>query len=135
MTVAQIKKLETIIGKIETLQNEIKENDLLQIAKDKLLQLLRNQYQEKAIMPKTKTMLQCFIIALTNRGEKQVKRTNKWVMFTRSKMILYDKPSEGFYYIGKSGSLRVGKTVADSVPMSDKVKKMLLDEANSVDKL
>lgn len=59
-----------------------------------------------------------FIAALVKRGEQEVKRTAKYIVFTRQ--------LGGYYYIGKSGSLRHGQTVAASIPCSAKFKKELL---------
>lgn len=59
-----------------------------------------------------------FIEALEALGEREVKRTFKKVVFSRNE--------GGFYYIGKAGSLRVGHTVAGSIPTSSKFKAKLL---------
>lgn len=59
-----------------------------------------------------------FIAALTARGEHKVKDNFKSIVFSRA--------AGGFYYVGKSGSLRVGMTKARSVPVSDKFKSSLL---------
>jgi hypothetical protein len=66
-----------------------------------------------------KTLRQIFIAALIAKGERQVKETHKFVVFT--------KATGGYYYIGRSGSLRFGSTVANSIPASDRFKKELVD--------
>ena len=60
------------------------------------------------------TLKEQFIKALTMRGEVQVKTTFKFVVFSRKE--------GGHYYIGRSGALRFGATVAGSIPCSDKFK-------------
>lgn len=63
------------------------------------------------------TMKEQFIAALLALGETEVKRTFAFVVFTRK--------AGGHYYIGRSGALRVGNTIASSIPCSDKFKEHL----------
>lgn len=65
------------------------------------------------------TLKEQFIQSLTWLGEVKVKDNFKHVVFSRKE--------GGHYYIGRSGSLRFGKTVATSIPCSDKFKRQLLD--------
>ena len=68
-----------------------------------------------------KTLREKYIAGLTARGFKEVKRTSKWVVFEHH--IL---PSGDFYYVGKSGSLRTGTTIATSIPVSQRYKDQLI---------
>jgi hypothetical protein len=70
----------------------------------------------------TKTLRERFIAALTLEGYQQVEsRSSKYIVFKRT---------EGsFWYVGKSGSLRVGATIAGSIPASEKAKQFLLARA------
>lgn len=72
------------------------------------------------------TMREKFLVALKARGATEVdNRHSKFVKLTR--------PSgEKFYFVGKSGSLRIGANVRTSVPASDDFKKRLLEEAVNV---
>ena len=66
-----------------------------------------------------KTLRERFIEALKARGEIEVPRwSNKSVVFTRKE--------GGYYYIGKSGSLRFGSNKVSSIPCSSKFKAALL---------
>lgn len=65
-----------------------------------------------------KTLREKYIDALVKLGEQQVKVTHKYVV--------YSCKHGGYYYVGKSGSLRIGQTVAGSIPASDTRKKMML---------
>lgn len=62
----------------------------------------------------TKTLRERFVAALLKRGEKAVKETTKTIVFSRKE--------GGFYYIGKSGSLRYGPTKTASIPCTDMFK-------------
>lgn len=64
------------------------------------------------------TLQEQFIAALVNLGEREVKRTHKRIVFSRKE--------GGHYYIGKSGSLRIGKTISSSMPVSAGFKQRLL---------
>ena len=70
-----------------------------------------------------KTLQERFIEALTNRGEKEVKRTFRYIVFTRSSG---KHNLSKYYYIGKGGSLRIGNTISASIPVSSKFKYDLL---------
>lgn len=59
-----------------------------------------------------------FAAALTARGEHQVKRTSKYIVFSRKE--------GGCYYLGRVGALRIGKTTRGSVPCSESFRKELL---------
>lgn len=70
-----------------------------------------------------KTLREKFIIALTARGEKEVKRTSKYIVFSRQ--------YGGFYYLGSSGAIRFGATSTGSIPVNESLKNMMLEEANA----
>jgi len=66
-----------------------------------------------------KTLQERFVEAFWKMGEREVKRTSKYIVFSRT---------EGsFYYIGRNGAVRVGRNVTDSVPLLPKTKQRLLD--------
>ena len=66
-----------------------------------------------------KTMQQKFIEALVRRGCVEIpNRSSIYKVFTRQE--------GGFYYVGRAGALRVGKTIAGSFPVSEKFKKIIL---------
>lgn len=67
-----------------------------------------------------KTLRDQYIEALTKLGEvlQDQKRSSKSIVFSRKE--------GGYYYLGKSGSLRVGKKKAESIPVSKKFKEQLL---------
>lgn len=67
-----------------------------------------------------KTLKDRFVAALEARGEKKVKETFKYAVYSRA--------AGGFYYVGRSGALRVGNTVGGSVPVNNKVKAIMLGE-------
>lgn len=67
-----------------------------------------------------KTLKERYILALTRRGESVVKETWKFTVMSRR--------DGGHYYIGRAGSLRIGRTIADSHPCTDSHKKALLDD-------
>lgn len=71
----------------------------------------------------SKTLREQFIIALLARGETEVKRLTSRIVFTCKE--------GGFYYLGRSGSLRYGNTVAGSVPVSLAFKNELLGATNA----
>lgn len=65
-----------------------------------------------------------FVSALEKRGCKRVNgRTQKYTQLTREK--------GGFYFVGRSGALRVGKVSTRSIPVSDKFKQLLLEEVTN----
>jgi hypothetical protein len=56
--------------------------------------------------------------ALRARGEKQVvSRSRKYLTMTRA--------AGGFYFLGKSGALRFGRSSTSSIPVSDTFKRKL----------
>jgi len=65
-----------------------------------------------------KTLRESYIAGLIKLGETEVKRTVRKVVFTRK--------AGGFYYLGSSGSLRCGTTIAGSIPCSAAFKDSLL---------
>lgn len=69
-----------------------------------------------------KTLREKFIQALTKAGETEVKRTHKFIVFTRQ--------TGGHYYIGASGSLRFGQTVTGSIPVNHTFKQLLLSSVS-----
>ena len=68
----------------------------------------------------TKTLRERFEIALKMRGETLMYSTS-------SKYIRYTRNEGGSYFLGKSGSLRYGKSRTDSIPVNDKFKQLLLE--------
>ena len=72
-------------------------------------------------MPKL-TIQQRLVDALvaTGRGTVVPSRSSKYVTLKR--------PDGSFFYIGKAGALRFGKTVSDSMAAPDDFKRRLLDE-------
>lgn len=75
------------------------------------------------------TLRETFIAALQKRGETIVKETFRYVVYTRHIMRDGVRERYGHYYIGRSGSLRVGNTVVSSIPANPKLKAMLKAEA------
>lgn len=71
-----------------------------------------------------KTMQERFILALQKLGELEIKRTHKRIVYTRK--------AGGYYYIGKSGSLRIGQTSVSSVPVNESFKKILLESIDNI---
>ena len=61
-----------------------------------------------------KTLQEKYSDALKALGETEIKKLTGCIVFTRKE--------GGFYYVGKSGSLRVGTTRATSIPVSKKFK-------------
>lgn len=55
------------------------------------------------------TLQDCLALGLTWHGERQVKETTKYRVFSRAK--------GGFYYLGRAGSFRVGATSGNSHPV------------------
>jgi hypothetical protein len=74
-------------------------------------------------MKMTKTLQEKYAEALIMRGEKEVKRTFKYIVFSRSTGV---HNTSKFYYLGKSGSLRFGNNIASSIPVSSNFKYKLL---------
>jgi hypothetical protein len=75
----------------------------------------------EAAMPKT-TLQQRLVDALvaTGRGTIIESRSRKYVTLKR--------PDRTFFYVGKAGALRFGKTATDSVTAPDDFKRRLLAE-------
>jgi hypothetical protein len=75
----------------------------------------------EAAMPKP-TLQQRLVDALvaTGRGTIVPSRSRKYVILKR--------PDGSFFYVGKAGALRFGKTVTDSVAAPDDFKRRLLEE-------
>lgn len=65
-----------------------------------------------------KTLREKFIEGLEKLGETEVKRTARKIVYTRK--------AGGFYYLGSSGSLRVGATSVGSISCSSKFKCQLM---------
>lgn len=68
----------------------------------------------------TKTMKELFVAALEGRGERLVKTTGKYLVYTRK--------NGGHYYVGGAGGLRFGQNVANSIPVHQRIKAELLEE-------
>jgi hypothetical protein len=68
------------------------------------------------------------VAALTARGETLVPgRSTKYTVLTRTKRDTGE--SLGFYFVGRAGALRVGRTVTESIPVPEAVRARLLGEA------
>ena len=65
-----------------------------------------------------KTLRERYISALISQGYSEVKRTSKFVCMGR--------PGAINLYVGKAGSLRYGQTIAESYPVTDARKALLL---------
>jgi hypothetical protein len=74
-----------------------------------------------AIMPKP-TLQQRLIEALiaTGRGTRAQSRSRKY--------ITLERPDGSFYFVGKAGALRFGKTVTASIAAPEDFKRRLLEE-------
>lgn len=74
------------------------------------------------MMPKS--LKDRYIAALIERGHCLVtSKTGKYTTLTRA------SDGEGrmtFYFVGRSGALRAGRTVTESIPVSDRFKEALL---------
>lgn len=66
-----------------------------------------------------KTQKECFVTALINLGEHLIKSTLRYDVYSRA--------VGKYYYIGRAGSLRVGATVAASIPVSGIFKRYLIE--------
>lgn len=64
-------------------------------------------------------MQERFTAYLLAHGCKQVKRLSRYVVFSRME-------DDQFYYVGRNGALRLGKTVTCSYPVNDRVKQIML---------
>lgn len=71
------------------------------------------------------TLQSRFAEALTRRGLRPIAtKSRKYLVFA-------DTSPHRYYYIGRSGSLRVGRCYSESVPVSNGHKRRLLGEAAS----
>lgn len=76
-------------------------------------------------MSKRRTIREQFIAGLTVMGEKEVKRTRDYIVFSRK--------DEGiikgwFYYLGNKGGLRTGISIKDSFPVSLAIRELILNQ-------
>ena len=73
-------------------------------------------------MPK-RTLQQRLVDALVNTGRGTIvqSRSRKYVTLVR--------PDGSFFYVGKAGALRFGKTITDSMASPDDFKRRLLRDA------
>jgi hypothetical protein len=73
-------------------------------------------------MAKPKKICDRLVAALEALGEVRVQaRTSKYLVYTRTRPVRANQlaPTQGtYYYIGRSGALRAGSSVADSLPVS-----------------
>lgn len=65
-----------------------------------------------------KTLQRKYIDALLKLGENQLDDKGKTIKFSCK--------NGGYYYLGKAGSLRVGKNKSESIPVSKQFKDQLL---------
>lgn len=66
-----------------------------------------------------KTFQERYVEALLKMGYKEVKRTSKYIVFNRGENT--------YYYLGKSGSLRIGANISTSFPANAIFKYKLLN--------
>jgi hypothetical protein len=65
------------------------------------------------------------VAALTAQGETLVpERSTKYTVLTRTKRDTGE--SLGFYFVGRAGALRVGRTVTESSPVPATIRRRLL---------
>jgi hypothetical protein len=65
------------------------------------------------------------VAALIARGESLVpKRSTKYTVLTRTRRDTGE--SLGFYFVGRAGALRVGRTVTESIPVPATIRRRLL---------
>lgn len=62
----------------------------------------------------SKTIRETFIAGLTARGERFVKHLHKYEVYTCA--------TGGYFYVGRSGALRMGDTITSSVPAPTRLK-------------
>jgi hypothetical protein len=68
------------------------------------------------------------VAALTARSETRVPgRSSKYTVLTRTSHETGQKI--GFYFVGRAGALRVGRTATESIPVTAAVRARLLGEA------
>lgn len=68
------------------------------------------------------TLQQRLVDALVNTGRGTI------VQSRSRKYVTLERPDGSFFYVGKAGALRFGKTLADSMAAPAEFKKRLLDE-------
>jgi hypothetical protein len=69
------------------------------------------------------TIRERLIAELEARGEREVRRTKKYIVYSMS-------PAPGlFFYIGKSGAFRQGPTIKRSLPVDHKFIRSLIGHA------
>jgi hypothetical protein len=65
------------------------------------------------------------VAALRARGETMVPgRSSRYTVFTRTCRETGQKI--GFYFVGRAGALRVGRTVTESIPVPATIRRRLL---------
>jgi hypothetical protein len=78
------------------------------------------------------TLQERFAAALETRGETLVKKTSKYWVYTRTRAITnasFIRTSEvTYFYLGRAGALRVGRTSSESRPVRPDLKAQLLSE-------
>ena len=78
------------------------------------------------------TMIHCLRVALEARGECVVDILAKRIKMTRTKTLRSGAPCYEYYYLGFCGSIRTGKTLADSMRLSEQLKAQLLQEGQAL---
>lgn len=82
------------------------------------------------------TQKELFVLALRARGAVLVKKNFKHDVYSRPGpaplLAATKEPVTIYYYLGRSGSLRWGRTLASSRPVSDKFKAQLIAEAYAI---
>ncbi len=77
------------------------------------------------------TLQKRFAAALEARGEVLVKKTERYWVYTRRRPLT-DRGWIGntplYYYLGKAGAVRVGRTIAESSAVREELKHRLLSE-------
>lgn len=77
------------------------------------------------------TLQQRFAAALEARGETLVRVTTRYLVYTRRRP-LNDRGYVGeiptYFYLGKSGAVRVGRTSSESSAVREDLKRRLLSE-------
>lgn len=74
-----------------------------------------------------KTLQEQYASALLSRGETEIHgRSSRYRVFTRS------RHDDTFYFLGKAGALRAGRSVSHSTPTSETFKELLLADKHRV---
>ena len=82
------------------------------------------------------TLRQRMMKALELRGERPVpSRSSKYLCYTHTikrtdTQHPFGQQNESYYWLGRSGALRVGRISSNTVPVSDKFKELLLKLAD-----